>query len=111
MSRLLHCSLYPDHALGHDIAREQKTAEGDDHQRGPGLDTAHRQHAVPGAAVGEAFGPGPGAPTAIIAMMATVMAAPTPITRVATTPAQNSPCARAKTSTRIAPEQGRRPTA
>ena len=51
------------------------------------------------------------APTAIIAMMATVMAVPTPITRVATTPAQNSPCARAKTSTRIAPEQGRRPTA
>ena len=31
--------------------------------------------------------------------------------KVATTPAQNSPCASAKTSTRMAPEHGRKPTA
>src|SRR5213082_2980456 len=51
------------------------------------------------------------APTASVAMTATVIAVPTPITRVATTPAQNNPCASANTSTRIAPEHGRRPTA
>ena len=45
------------------------------------------------------------------AMVATVIAVPSPITKVAATPAQNSPCASANTSTRIAPEQGRMPTA
>ena len=44
-------------------------------------------------------------------MAATVMAVPRPITKVAATPAQKMPCASAKTSTRIAPEQGRSPTA
>jgi hypothetical protein len=47
----------------------------------------------------------------MVAMAATVIAVPMPMTKVATTPAQNNPCARAKTRTRIAPEQGRRPTA
>ncbi len=36
-----------DSALGVDT--QSQTAEGDDHQRGPGLNTAHRQHAVTGA--------------------------------------------------------------
>ena len=45
------------------------------------------------------------------AMAATVMAVPSPMTKVATTPAQNSPCASVNTSTRIAPEHGRKPTA
>ena len=51
------------------------------------------------------------APTAIVAMAATVMAVPSPMMKVATTPAQNNPCASANTSTRIAPEHGRKPTA
>ena len=42
---------------------------------------------------------------------ATVIAVPSPITRVAAMPAQNMPCASANTRTRIAPEHGRRPTA
>ena len=45
------------------------------------------------------------------AMVATVIAVPSPITKVAAMPAQNRPCASANTSTRIAPEQGRMPTA
>ena len=53
----------------------------------------------------------PRAPTARVAIAATVIAVPIPMMKVAATPAQNSPCASAKTSTRIAPEQGRRPTA
>ena len=44
-------------------------------------------------------------------MAATMIAVPSPITKVATTPAQNSPCASVNTSTRIAPEHGRKPTA
>ena len=44
-------------------------------------------------------------------MVATVIAVPSPITKVAAMPAQNRPCASANTSTRIAPEQGRMPTA
>ena len=47
----------------------------------------------------------------MVAMAATVMAVPSPMTKVATTPAQNSPCASANTSTRMAPEHGRKPTA
>ena len=35
----------------------------------------------------------------MVAMAATVMAVPSPMTKVATTPVQNSPCASAKTST------------
>src|SRR6266478_3137323 len=50
------------------------------------------------------------ADTATTAMTATVIAVPSPITRVAAMPAQNKPCASANTSTRIAPEQGRMPT-
>ena len=42
---------------------------------------------------------------------ATVMAVPMPMTKVAAAPAQNRPCASANTSTRIAPEHGRKPTA
>ena len=53
----------------------------------------------------------PLAVTASTAMVATVIAVPSPITKVAATPAQNRPCASANTSTRIAPEQGRMPTA
>ncbi len=49
--------------------------------------------------------------TAIVAMTATVMAVPRPMMNVETTPAQNSPCASANTSTRMAPEHGRSPTA
>ena len=45
------------------------------------------------------------------AMVATVIAVPSPITKVAAMPAQNRPCASANTSTRIAPEHGRMPTA
>ena len=44
-------------------------------------------------------------------LAATVMAVPRPMTKVEATPAQNRPCASAKTSTRMAPEQGRSPTA
>ena len=44
-------------------------------------------------------------------MAATVIAVPSPITKVDATPIQNSPCASANTSTMIAPEHGRRPTA
>ena len=44
-------------------------------------------------------------------MAATVIAVPSPITKVAATPAQNRPCASAKTRTMIAPEHGRNPTA
>ena len=43
-------------------------------------------------------------------MVATVMAVPSPMTKVAAMPAQNKPCASANTSTRIAPEQGLMPT-
>ena len=53
----------------------------------------------------------PRAPTASVAMAATVIAVPSPITKVDATPIQNSPCASANTSTMIAPEQGRKPTA
>ena len=49
--------------------------------------------------------------TVSVAMMATVMAVPSPITKVAAAPAQKMPCASANTRTRIAPEQGRKPTA
>jgi hypothetical protein len=38
------------------------------------------------------------------------MAVPSAMAKVAATPAQNSPCVTAKTSTRIAPVQGRMPT-
>ena len=51
------------------------------------------------------------APTATVAMAATVMAVPSPMTKVEATPAQYKPCANANTSTMIAPEQGRSPTA
>src|SRR5262249_62116527 len=40
-----------------------------------------------------------------------VIGVPTAMTKVETTPVQNSPCASANTSTRIAPEHGRKPTA
>ena len=53
----------------------------------------------------------PRAATASVATAATVMAVPSPITKVEATPIQNSPCASANTSTMIAPEQGRKPTA
>ena len=53
----------------------------------------------------------PRAPTASVATAATVMAVPSPITKVEATPIQNSPCASANTRTMIAPEQGRKPTA
>ena len=49
--------------------------------------------------------------TVSVAIAATVMAVPSPITKVAATPAQKMPCASANTSTRMAPEHGRRPTA
>ena len=45
-----------------------------------------------------------------MAMVATVIAVPSPITNVAAMPAQNSPCASANTRTRMAPEHGRMPT-
>ena len=51
------------------------------------------------------------AATAKVAIAATVIAVPSPITKVEATPIQNSPCASANTSTMIAPEHGRRPTA
>ena len=44
------------------------------------------------------------------AMAATVIAVPSPMTKVAAMPAQNNPCASANTNTRIAPEQGLTPT-
>ena len=47
--------------------------------------------------------------TVSVAIAATVIAVPSPITKVAATPAQKMPCASANTSTRIAPEQGRKP--
>ena len=46
-----------------------------------------------------------------VAMAATVIAVPMPMTNVEAMPASNNPCASAKTSTMIAPEQGRSPTA
>ena len=51
------------------------------------------------------------APTAMLAMAATVMAVPSPMTKAEITPAQNRPCASANTSTMMAPEHGRAPTA
>jgi len=51
------------------------------------------------------------APTAIVAIVATVMNVPRPIMKVDPTPTQNRPCANANTRTRIAPEHGRSPTA
>ena len=53
----------------------------------------------------------PVAVTVSVAIAATVIAVPSPITKVAAMPAQKMPCASAKTSTRIAPEHGRSPTA
>ena len=47
----------------------------------------------------------------MVAIVATVMKVPRPITKVDATPTQNNPWASAKTSTRMAPEQGRNPTA
>ena len=47
--------------------------------------------------------------TVSVAITATVMAVPSPIMKVAAIPAQKMPCASANTSTRIAPEHGRRP--
>ena len=51
------------------------------------------------------------APTATVAIAATVIAVPNPISSVAPMPVQNKSCASAKISTMIAPEQGRSPTA
>ena len=81
-----------------------------DQQRRGDLDAAHRQGAVAGARAGEVPAQAL-APTAMVAIAATVMAVPSPMMKVATTPAQNSPCASANTSTRMAPEHGRKPTA
>ncbi len=53
----------------------------------------------------------PLARTAVAARAAVVMAVPSAITTVAAMPARKMPCERAKTSTRIAPEQGRAPAA
>ena len=47
------------------------------------------------------------APTASVAIAATVIAVPTAIAKVAVTPTQNIPCDKANTRTRIAPEHGR----
>src|SRR6266487_2924493 len=44
-------------------------------------------------------------------LAATVIAVPSPITKVEATPVQNRPWASANTNTRIAPEHGRKPTA
>ena len=44
-------------------------------------------------------------------MVATVIAVPSPMTKVEAAPIQNSPCASANTSTMMAPEHGRKPTA
>ena len=49
-------------------------------------------------------------PSAKLARTATVIAVPNAMAKVAATPAQNRPWARAKTSTRIAPVQGLMPT-
>src|SRR6185312_2878366 len=49
-------------------------------------------------------------PSARLASTATVMAVPSAMAKVAATPAQNSPCVSANTSTRIAPVQGLIPT-
>ena len=51
------------------------------------------------------------AKTAMEASAPVVTAVPSAIAKVAATPAANSPCASANTSTRIAPEQGRMPAA
>ena len=49
-------------------------------------------------------------PSARLARTATVMAVPNAMAKVAATPAQNSPCVSANTSTRIAPVHGLMPT-
>jgi hypothetical protein len=47
----------------------------------------------------------------MIAMVATVMNVPGPITKADLAPTQNKPCAIANSSTRIAPEHGLNPAA
>src|SRR5262245_49909123 len=51
------------------------------------------------------------ASTAVLASAAVVIAVPNDIAKTAKTPVGNIPCAKAKTRTRIAPEQGRDPAA
>ena len=98
------------HPLARHIAGEQQRAECQNDRRGADFDAAHRQHAIARARAGEPAGQA-FAPTAMVAITATVIAVPSPMMKVETTPAQNSPCASAKTRTRIAPEHGRSPTA
>ena len=77
---------------------------------GGGLHAAQHQHA--GAGLGLRQPSGKAARTdGNGGDAATVMAVPSPITKVEATPIQNRPCASAKTSTMMAPEQGRKPTA
>lgn len=52
----------------------------------------------------------PFADTAATAMVATVIAVPSAMTKVATIPAQNKPWASANTISKMAPEHGRMPT-
>ena len=49
-------------------------------------------------------------PSARLASTATVMAVPSAMANVAATPAQNNPCVKANTNTRIAPVHGLMPT-
>ncbi len=49
--------------------------------------------------------------TAVLASAAVVVAVPSDIAKTANTPVEKIPCAKAKTRTRIAPEQGRDPAA
>src|ERR1700730_5125807 len=51
------------------------------------------------------------ASTVVLASAAVVVAVPSDIAKTARTPVEKVPCAKAKTSTRIAPEQGRDPAA
>ena len=66
---------------------------------------------VVGAALLESFSLARLRATASKARMVTVKATPTPIARVAMIPTVNRPLARVNSKTKIAPEQGLRPTA
>ena len=77
---------------------------------GRGFHAAQEQHAAAGLGLGQPPGKAARADREV-ATVATVIAVPSPITKVEATPIQNRPCASANTSTMMAPEQGRRPTA
>ena len=88
-------TLKQPHSLARHITGEKEKTEGEHAAGRAELEAAHKHAAT----------------ADWLATAPTVIAVPRPITKVEAMPAQNRPCARANTSTMIAPEHGRNPTA